>query len=162
MYMRSTVDELDESELSIDEFVAVWAAHERQAARLALAVGRFDQSHEYAADGAVTIAAWLRHRCRMSDRDATALVARGRFLHDYQPVAEAALDSRLSAGQVQALRSNVTRTVESVFDVHAAELIEIIAPLDVRATTTSNRAISMRLSMMARNSMKLFVSNPIV
>ena len=87
----------------------------------------------------VTIAAWLRHRCRMSDRDATALVARGRFLHVYQPVAEAALDSRLSAGQVQALRSNVTRPVESVFDVHAAELIEIISPLDVRSTEQACR-----------------------
>jgi hypothetical protein len=139
MYMCSIDDEQDESDLSIDDFVAVWAAHERASARLALIVGRFDQSHEYAADGAVTIAAWLRHRCRMSDRDAAALVARGRFLRDHQPVAEAALSSRLSSGQVQALQTNITRSVASVFDAHAVELVEIIAPLDVRATEQACR-----------------------
>ena len=137
--MCSIADEMEESKLSIDDFVAVWAAHERTSARLALAVGRFDASYEFAADGAVTMAAWLRHRCRMSDRDATALVARGRFLRDHQAVAEAALDSRLSAGQIQALRTNVTRSVASVFDAHAAELVEIIAPLDVRATEQACR-----------------------
>jgi hypothetical protein len=132
-------DEQDESELSIDDFVVAWAAHERASARLALAVGRFDQSYKYAADGAVTIAAWLRHRCRMSDRDAAALVARGRFLRDHQPVAEAALDWRLSAGHVQALSTNITHSVKSVFDAHAAELVAIIAPLDVRATEQACR-----------------------
>ncbi len=139
MYMCPIVDETNESELSIDDFVAVWAAHERASARLALAVGRFDQNHEYAADGSVTIAAWLRHRCRMSDRDAAALVARGRFLRDHQPVTDAAVSSRLSAGQVHALQTNITRTVASVFDLHAVELVEIIAPLDVRATEQACR-----------------------
>ena len=131
--------ELDAHGVTIDDFAAIWAAHERVSARLALAVAEFDGNNEYATNGAVTMAAWLRQHCRMSDRDATALVARGRFLGDYQPVADAALTSRLSAGQVQALRSNVTRSVESVFDLHAAELIEIIAPLDVRSTEQACR-----------------------
>ncbi len=132
MHMDGGLEEFDGSLLSIDDFAAAWAAHESQAARLALAVARFEVSHEYAADGAVTIAAWLRSHCRMADRDATNLVARGRFLRDHQLVADAAVTSRLSAGQVQALRSNVTSSIEAVFELHAAELIEIIAPLDVR------------------------------
>jgi hypothetical protein len=106
---------------------------------LALAVARFDAGREYAADGSVTMAAWLRQHCRMSDRDAAALVARGRFLGDHDAVAEAATTSTLSAGQVQALRSNVTRPVGAVFDEHAEALIAIIAPLDVRSSEQACR-----------------------
>jgi hypothetical protein len=98
MHMERGADQLDESPLSIDDFAAAWAAHERQAARLALAVARFDSTYEYALDGAVTIAAWLRQHCRMSDRDASALVARGRFLRNHECVADAAVGGRLSAG----------------------------------------------------------------
>lgn len=116
MHMLDVLEELDESLLSIDDFAAAWAAHERQAARLALAVARLEVSREYAADGAVTIAAWLRSHCRMADRDAANLVARGRFLRDHQLVADAAVTSRLSAGQVQALRSNVTSSIDAVFE----------------------------------------------
>ena len=139
MYMWKD-DTFDENQLSIDDFSEAWAAHERLSARLALAVGRFDTTHEYAADGAVTMAAWHRHHCRMSDRDATALVGRGRFLRDHQPVAEAALTSKLSAAQVHSLRTNVSRPVEAVFVEHVAELIEIIAPLDVRSTEQACKA----------------------
>ena len=139
IHMGWNADQLDERAISIDDFAAAWAAHERQAARLALAVGRFDSTHEFAVDGAVTIAAWLRQHCRMSDRDATALVSRGRFLRNHECVAEAAVGGRLSAGQLHALRSNVTHIVEPVFSEHAEALIEIIAPLDVRGTEQACR-----------------------
>ena len=73
----------DDVVLSADEFVAAWAAHERQAACLALAARRLELTGEWAADGSVSMAAWLRHRCRMSNRDAAALVHRGRFLDTF-------------------------------------------------------------------------------
>jgi hypothetical protein len=136
---EGVADKFVDDLVSLDDLAGLWAAHERVAARLALAVARFDVTREYAADGSVTMAAWLRHHCRMSDRDAAGLVARGRFLRDHDVVASAAVSSTLSAGQVQAVRSNVTRAVEVVFAEHASELIAIIAPLDVRSSERACR-----------------------
>jgi hypothetical protein len=95
----------DERTLSTVDFVAAWAEHERQGARLALAARGLEQSGEWATDGSVSMAAWLRQHCRMSNRDATALVHRGRFLDTFDDIARAAVDGVLSAGQIQALRN---------------------------------------------------------
>ena len=46
---------------------------------------------EWAHDGSVSMAAWLRHHCRMSNGDAASLVRRGRFLDKFAIIAEAAL-----------------------------------------------------------------------
>ena len=130
----------DESTLVLDEFAAAWAEHERASARLALAVARFDNARDYAFDGSASMAAWLRHHCRMSDTDATLLVRRARFLDQHKVVAEAAVTSRLSAGQVRALQLNVDSVTESIFVEHAEELVDIIAPLTVRDSEQACRA----------------------
>ena len=132
--VSAVVDELDEGAVSLEEFPALWAAQERTHARLALAAARFEASGEYGIDGAVTQAAWLRNRCRMSDTDASALLRLGRFLRNHEPVAEAAVESKLSAGQMRAMQINVGRTTEDVFAEQAEELIDIVAPLDVRGS----------------------------
>ena len=80
---------LDEIVLSTAEFIDAWAAHERESARLALAARRLEVCGEWAADGSVSMAAWLRQHCRMSNRDANALVHRGRFLDKFPAVAAA-------------------------------------------------------------------------
>src|SRR4029079_12372250 len=98
----------DDTVVSAVDFVAAWAEHERQGARLALAARRLEQSGEWAADGSVSMAAWLRQHCRMSNPEATALVHRGRFLDNFDGIANAAVDGVLSAGQVQALRNATT------------------------------------------------------
>ena len=132
---RVTALDEDLGSVSIDDFAVLWAAHERLGARLALTIARFDAGREYAADDGGLAAFALpdvrprRHR----------LVARGRFLRDHDIVAEAATTSTLSAGQINAFRSNVTRAVETVFDEHAKQLIAIIAPLDVRSTEQACR-----------------------
>ncbi len=130
----------DESTLVLDEFAAVWAEHERASARLALAVARFDNARDFAFDGSASMATWLRHHCRMSDTDAALLVRRARFLDRHEVVAEAAVTSRLSAGQVRALQLNVDSVTESIFVEHAAELVEIIALLTVRDSEQACRA----------------------
>ena len=81
---------LDEMILSPGEFIDAWAAHERDAARLALAARRLEGCGEWAVDGSVSMTAWLRHHCRMSNRDAAALVHRGRFLDTFPVIADAA------------------------------------------------------------------------
>ncbi len=137
--MSADTSQPDEIRFGIDGFAAVWAEYERLGARLALAVGGLDAGGEYGHDGSVTMAAWLRHRCRMSDRDAAALVRRGRFLHRHDRVATAALCSRLSAGQVAAIQTAVTATTEVVFVAQHQSLVDHVAPLDVRDTTIACR-----------------------
>ena len=68
---------LDDIVLSADEFVEQWAAHERNGARLALAARRLEVVGDWAHDGSVSMAAWLRNHCRMSNADANALLHRG-------------------------------------------------------------------------------------
>jgi hypothetical protein len=122
---------LDDIVLSPGEFIDAWAAHERDAAHLALAVRRLEVSGEWANDGSVSMTAWLRHHCRMSNRDAAAVVHRGRFLDTFPAIAQAACDRVLSAGQINALRTVTKPAVEAVMATQQAELVAIIAPLTV-------------------------------
>jgi Domain of unknown function (DUF222) len=120
--------------LTPTELIDAWAAHERESARLALAARRLEMCGEWAHDGSVSVMAWLRHHCRMSNRDAASLVHRGRFLDKFAILAEAACDGVLSAGQVDALRSVTTPALEPVMAVQQSDLIAIVAPLSVRDT----------------------------
>jgi hypothetical protein len=129
--MGSDGSVLDEIVLTGAEFVNAWAAHERDAARLALAARRLEVCGDWAQDGSVSMTAWLRHHCRMSNRDAAVLVHRGRFLDKFAAVAEAACDGVLSAGHVNALRAVTKPAVESVMVVQQGEIVAIIAPLAV-------------------------------
>jgi hypothetical protein len=65
---------IDDIVMTTDEFVTAWAEHERRTAVLALAARRLEQSGEWAIDGSVSMAAWLRQHCRMSHRDAADLI----------------------------------------------------------------------------------------
>jgi Domain of unknown function (DUF222) len=129
--MGSDGSVLDDIVLTGAEFIDAWAAHERHAARLALAGRRLEASGDWAHDGSVSMTAWLRHHCRMSNRDAAALVHRGRFLDKFPAIAQAACDGVLSAGQVNALRTVTKPAVEAVMATQQAEIVAIIAPLTV-------------------------------
>ena len=108
------------------DFVDAWAAHERDSVRLAVAARRLELSGEWAHDGSVSMASWLRHHCRMSNRDATALVHRGRFLEKFTAVGDAARTGALSAGQTAALQVSCTAAVEPVMQLHQEELVTIV------------------------------------
>lgn len=123
-----------DSVLTPAEFVEAWAAHERNGARLALAARRLELSAEWAADGSISMAAWLRHHCRLSNREANALVHRGRFLDTFEDIGRAACDGVLSAGQVAALKAACSTPVEPVLQLQQAELVAIVAPLSVADT----------------------------
>ena len=129
--MGSDGSVLDEIVLSDAEFIDAWAAHERDAARLALAAQRLQACGDWADDGSVSMTAWLRHHCRMSNRDAAALVHRGRFLDKFPAIARAACDRVLSAGQINALRTVTKPAVEAVMATQQGEIVAIIAPLSV-------------------------------
>jgi hypothetical protein len=89
--MGSAGPSLDDIVMTAEEFVAAWAEHERRSAVLALAARRLEVSGESSFDGSVSMAAWLRHHCRMNHRDAAGLVRRGRFLDTFSTIAEAGL-----------------------------------------------------------------------
>ena len=125
---------LDEIILSPAEFIDAWAAHERESARLALAARRLEACGEWAVDGSVSMAAWLRQQCRMSNRDAMALVHRGRFLDKFPVIAEAAHHGVLSAGQITALKVSCPTPVEPVMRTQQVELVAIVASLSVADT----------------------------
>ena len=125
---------LDEIVLSPAEFIDAWAAHERESARLALAARRLEACGDWAHDGSVSMTAWLRNHCRMSNRDATALVHRGRFLDKFPAVAAAGCEGVLSAGQISALKASCPTAVEPVMDSHQVELVAIVAGLSVADT----------------------------
>ena len=122
------------------DFAAAWAAHERNAARLAVAARRLELSGEWAHDGSVSMASWLRHHCRMSNRDASALVHLGRFLDKFPSVGEAARTGALSAGQVNALQVSCPAPVEVVMHAQQTDLVAIVAPLSVADTASAAQA----------------------
>ena len=65
------------------------AAVEREIAAVALDIAEFEASGEWAADGAVSFTAWLRHHGRLSHAGAREWQRHGRFLRRF-PALEAA------------------------------------------------------------------------
>jgi hypothetical protein len=116
------------------DFLCALAEHERQAAALALAARRLEGLGVWAADGSVSMAAWLRNHGRMSNAAVHRVLQRGRFLDTFGAVADAALTSTLSAGQVDALAAATSRRREPVLAEQQADLVGILAPLSVADT----------------------------
>ena len=128
----NTADDLAEQiVLSPTELLAALADHEQRAAVLALATRRLESSGEWAHDGSVSMAAWLRDNARMSNRTAHRLIHRGRFLDRYSAIADAAVSRTLSAGQVDAIAAVCVPRVEAILADHQAMLVGALAPLPV-------------------------------
>jgi hypothetical protein len=120
--------------LTASELLAALAAHEREAARLALAIRRLELSGDWGYDGSVSIAAWLRTHGRLADSDSWKWVHRGRFLDRFPAVADAAVTRTLSAGQVTALQHACPAKLAAVLAEQQTEIVAIIAPLPVADT----------------------------
>jgi len=120
--VEGCIDEI----VSLDDLVAALGHLERFGARVALSAAQLNASGAWAADGALTMSAWLRHHARLSGRDASRLLRDGRFLDAYDDVAEAALSGELSASQVTALRAVVSKPTRDLFDDHQAGVVEAI------------------------------------
>jgi hypothetical protein len=122
--------------LTASEFAAAVAEHERQAAVLALQLRRLETSDDWAADSHVSLAAWLRDVCRMSNRTAHAWVHRARLLDTYGEFAAAAVSGALSAGQLDALQTLHRPKYEAHLAEHHAELVDLVRELNVADTQT--------------------------
>ena len=130
--MSSLLESAEQILLTPAQFITAVREHEQQAAVLALALRRLETSGEYAAEGAVSIGSWLRDQCRMTSRQAAAIISHGRFLDRYSAVAEAELSGVLSQGQVAVLRRRCPSTLRPILDEQQHEMV---ANLSVRTIT---------------------------
>ena len=119
---------------TIDGLLDRLGAHEREAAGLALAMAGLEVSGEWAADGAASFAAWLRHHGRLSNADAREWQRRGRFLRRFPAIADAAVSGVLSAGQVDLIRNACPTSLQPILSEQQHALVQILAPLDVADT----------------------------
>ncbi|CAN5551620.1 HNH endonuclease signature motif containing protein [soil metagenome] len=129
--MITVADFAEQIVLSPAELLAALAEHEQRAAVLALAARRVHVAGEWAFDGSVSMAAWLRHNGRMSNRTASNLVRRGRFLDKFAAIADAAVSRALSAGQVDAIAAVCQPKYEPMLADHQQMLVAALAPLEV-------------------------------
>jgi len=132
-HMTVVGSELDEA-MSASEFAAAVAEHERQAAVLALQLRRLETSGEWSTDSQVSIAAWLRDVCRMSNRTANGWVHRARLLDTFGEIAAGAVSGVLSAGQLDALQTLHKPKYEQHLAEHHAELVELVRDMNVADT----------------------------
>jgi hypothetical protein len=113
--LRSAVDELaavDLTELSGAELLS-WvvecsSAVNRLQAQLARGVRAAEAADAHAADGAVSMKAWLRGHCRLAASEATAVVGAGRRLAQLPALAAAFADGEVTAQHVRVVSGAVT------------------------------------------------------
>lgn len=119
----------DPARVSLDDLPMLLSLHERRGAALALAVARLESEGDWAADGTLSMTAWLRERCRMSTTSARTLLREGQFLRRFPAIADAAIDGRLSDAHVVAMRLASCRATEPILDQMQSGLVDTIAPL---------------------------------
>src|SRR5882672_3441727 len=112
---------------SNDEVCAVFAVYDRLTAWISDAIDGVDP----AADGAITLAQWLRVHARRSHRDAAALVKRAGRVAGCPAVDAAWRDGRLATAQVDAVVANVTDRTAPLLAEHEAGLVPTLARLSV-------------------------------
>jgi hypothetical protein len=118
-----------------DDVAAVFAAYDRLTAWLSTAITDVDP----AADGATTLAQWLRTRARRSHREAAALVKRSAPLRHCAAVVAAWECGQLATGQVDAVVANLNDRTAPLFAEHEEELVPALAALSVTDTETAMR-----------------------
>jgi hypothetical protein len=102
--------------------------------QIALAVRGLERSGDWALDGSVSMAGWMRHHLRMSHTEASRVLREGRFLADHDVVRVAVLSGRLSLGQVSAIRANVPAPLAGLFIEFEQIIVDAVAGLSVRDT----------------------------
>jgi hypothetical protein len=98
------------------------------------AVGAWDAKLAWADDGAVSGAAWLRHRATLSGAEAAGLVRTGRALRRMPATSAACAAGEVSAAQVRVLARAVNDDTAAAFERDEAMLLDGARQLDVART----------------------------
>jgi hypothetical protein len=110
------------------------AAVEREIAAVAVELAELEASGEWAAEGAVSFAAWLRHHGRLSQAGAREWQRHGRFLRRFPAFAAAACDGVLSAAQIGLVRNACPPQLDPIMDEQQDALVVILSGLDAGDT----------------------------
>jgi|GEM_PF-998735 len=127
--LREALTQLDPSTISLDDLPHLIATSERLGATIALAAARLEAEGDWAADGTLSMTAWLRQRCRMTTTDARSLLRDGQFLRRFSTIADAVLDGTLPDAHLAAIRLASCRATEGILEQMQHELVATIAPL---------------------------------
>jgi hypothetical protein len=109
-----------------DEIVVLLAERARLDAQISRRVRAFDTSGEWALDGARSASAWLRHRCRLTDRDAHRLVRTARHVDAMPAVAAAWYAGSISSAHVDVLaRTRHSANADDSFAEFEATFVDV-------------------------------------
>jgi hypothetical protein len=116
------------------ELIAAFALRDRLDAWLSAAVGAFDRDEQYELQGATSMTAWLKDRCRQTGADAARTASMARQLRSLPHTAHAWRDGTLSTGHVRAICANVAERHLAKFAAVEEAMVAAFASLPVRDT----------------------------
>ena len=115
------------------------AAMERLRALVAAAEIAFDTVEGWRDDGASSLRAWLVHEAEVSRRTAQGEARRADRLRSWPAVLSAWRDGVLTGAQIEAMVGIVPARFVERFALDAERVVEVVAPLDARATELAVR-----------------------
>jgi hypothetical protein len=126
--LAAAIDDLDVP-VDAETLAAGVALWDRLGAKLAGATGDFDAAGLWELDGSTSCSAWLRSRCKMTNRAATRFATRGRRLRQLPVLARAAESGTMADGQVEATLAGINDRCAEVFAEHEDRIVPTLAPL---------------------------------
>src|SRR5438045_9037825 len=120
--LRREVDELDPSVCG-DTVIEIWTLVDRLTAKATELTSAYERSDDWAAEGASSYTAWLRHKARRSSGEAHKILTYGRRMEKLPVLAKSWLDGRLSGGQINAVMANLSDKTLPIFQEHEADFV---------------------------------------
>lgn len=112
---------------------------DRLQAKVIEAIGELHANGGYAADGDVSITAWLRRACALSQKQAGALGLTATRLRDLPGTSSLYEDGVLTSSQVSIITGTITNLTAPLFAEHEPELLARFSTLSPRDLTTAMR-----------------------
>ncbi len=134
--------EIDEVEILArgDAIVEAVALRDRLSAKIAQAVGEFDDARLWDLDAATSMTAWLRDKAAMTNKEASHTTSVARRLASLPVTAAAWRSGELSSGQVDAVLAHVDAATLGLFSDHEAAVIPSLVGLSVTDTVRAMAA----------------------
>jgi Domain of unknown function (DUF222)/HNH endonuclease len=122
-----------------DAVIEVAQQHSTLTAKLALALAELDRRREFDYEGYASMRAWCRDKLGWTNQTANRILKLGRRLLDLPVTREAWMARELSDGQVEIIVECVTDRRAGLWADHEAEIVPLLAPLDVLQTNRAMR-----------------------
>src|SRR5438270_919148 len=136
--LRREIEGLD-ADVCEGAVVEMWTLIDMLTARATSLSEAYERSDVWAAEGASSYTAWLRHKCRRSSGEAHKILTYGRRMEKLPVLAKAWLDGRLSGGQINAVMSNLSDKTLPIFQEYEADFVPFLERLSVKETVYAMR-----------------------